>query len=196
MAVKSLAQSSILQSTNVNSMLGIYESNYFHHLETVRLGGPASSISLTGLSQYSDYQHLQLRIVGGTSVDTNLRFRLNGDTGNNYAFHTFYGSGSGSPISGSLTSTNGAYIGYSKLTAVNGVQFGAVVDILDAFEVGKNKSFRSAYGNRHTSTDPLVMSNSSVWLNTAAINTILIYGEAGGNFLSGSRVSLYGFKVV
>ena len=120
----------------------------FDLLETQVLGTAAASVTFSSLSSYSSYQHLQLRIVGVTSVDTDIRFRINGDTGNNYAFHTLYGTGS-SVVSGAVTSTNGGYVGYSKLTAANGNLFGAVVDFLYAFETTKNKTARSFYGNRH-----------------------------------------------
>jgi hypothetical protein len=133
-----------------------------------------------------------LRIVGVTSVDTDIRFRINGDTGNNYAFHTLYGTGS-SVVSGAVTSTNGGYVGYSKLTAASGNQFGAVVDFLDAFETTKNKTARSFYGNRHSSSDPLVMLNSAAWFNTAAISSLVFYG-ASGNINATSRFSLYGIR--
>lgn len=194
MAVKSLSNSSILQPFQTNSMLGDYESNYFHHLETVRLGGSASSITFSNLARYSDYQHLQLRISGFTSVDTNVRFQLNADTANNYAFHNLYGSGSGSAISGQVTGTNGGYVGYSKLTAANGNYFAAIVDLLDSFDASKYKTARVLYGNRHTSTDPLIMLNSSHWRNTNAINEIKFYNESGGTINTGSRFSLYGIK--
>jgi hypothetical protein len=193
MAVKSLAQSSILQPSGVNSLLGDYESNYFHHLETVRLGGSAASVTFSNLAQYSDYQHLQIRMVGVTSADSNVRFRLNGDTGNNYAFHNLYGSGSGTPISGAVTSTNGGYLGYSKLTATNSICFGAVLDLLDAYETNKYKTGRCSYGNRHSSTDPLVMLNSSLWQSTNALTQISFYPESG-TLNAGSRFSLYGLK--
>jgi hypothetical protein len=195
MAVKNLSNSSILQPASVNSMLGDYESNYFHHLETVRLGSAASSVTFSNLSQYSDFQHLQLRIVGSTSVDTNLRFRLNEDTGSNYAFHTFYSSGSGGPFAGSVTSTNGGYFGYSKSTAPNAAQFVSVIDFLDAFDTAKNKVARVLYGNRHSGSDPLFMLNSSLWMNNSAINSISFYNEGGGTIREGSRLSLYGIGV-
>jgi hypothetical protein len=164
-------------------------------LETVTLTSAQASVEFANLNtKYgSTYQHLQVRMVGVTSADTNLRFRLNGDSGNNYAFHTLYGSGSGSAISGSVTSTNGGYFGYSKLTAASGNQFGAVLDFLDAFETTKNKTAKSFYGNRHTSTDPLIMLNSAVWFNTSAITSLLFYCESG-NINATSRISIYGLK--
>jgi hypothetical protein len=163
-------------------------------IETQILGSNVSSVTFSSLSAYaSTYQHLQVRIVGVTSADSNVRFQLNADTGNNYAFHNLYGSGSGSATTGAITSTNGGYIGYSKLTTASGNQFGAVLDLLDAFETTKYKTARCFYGNRHTSTDPLVMLNSSLWQNTNALTEIKFYAESG-NINATSRFSLYGLK--
>jgi len=166
----------------------------FDLLETQILSSDVASVTFSSLSGYaSSYQHLQLRAVGVTSTDTDIRFRLNGDSGNNYAFHTLYGPGSGGAISGAVTSTNGGYFGYSKLTAANGNQFGLVADFLDPFETTKNKIARVLYGNKHTSTDPLMMLNSAAWFNIAAISSLVIYGVSG-NINATSRFSLYGMK--
>jgi hypothetical protein len=166
----------------------------FQLLESTTLTSNQSSVSFTNLaSKYAaTYQHLQLRIVGVTSADADIRYRHNSDTGNNYAFHALYGTGS-SVVSGALTSTNGGYIGFSKLTSASGNQFGAVVDFLDPFETTKNTTSRAFYGNRHTSTDPLIMLNSSFWNNTSAVTSIEIY-MASGTINSTSRFSLYGLR--
>jgi hypothetical protein len=193
MAVKSLAQSSILQPSNVNSMLGSYESNYFHHLETVRLGNNASSITFTNLSQYADYQHLQVRFVGTQvnvgGLDTML-MRVNGDTGSNYSFHYLRNINS-TVASGAQASYNYPYIGL--MAGKDQPESGAlIIDFVDAFETTKYKTIRSL-GGTAISGDKGVGLYTALWMNTSAVSSITLAGFTG-NLAAGSRFSLYGIK--
>lgn len=200
MAVKSLSHSSILQPATTNSMLGDYESNYFHHLETVRLGSAASSVTFSNLAQYSDYQHLQIRMLvrsshGGTDIDESI-VRFNGDTGSNYALHQIYGT-----EGIAVTSTGQTSVSYMNpficSKSENASTFGGVVmDILDPFETNKNKTVRalSGYYTSSASYRNLITLRSGFWNNTAAVNSIYIAPIQGPNWVAGSRFSLYGIK--
>jgi hypothetical protein len=176
-------------------MLAGYQTNQFHHLETIRLGGSAASVEFTNLARYADYQHLQLRVTGRTSLGTagnsGIRIRLNSDTGNNYAWHRLEGNGSSIPTS-AQTSTNGAFIThFPRNSAASGIFGVGVIDILDPFEA-KNKTFRSLNGVPWTYN--VVSLQSALWMNTNSVTTINIYDSDGGDLLTGSRFSLYGIK--
>jgi hypothetical protein len=195
MAVKSLSHSSILQPATTNSMLGDYESNYFHHLETVRLGGSAASVTFSNLGQYSDYQHLQLRMSLRTTRSNTadfIKLTFNADT-TGYARHALYGNGSSVASYGLTDIISTADIPGG--TAGSG-QFGAVVmDILDAYEITKNKVTR-ALGGAAGSVNRIQL-DSGLWIDTGAISSIkLESGNAGEGaaLASGSRFSLYGIK--
>lgn len=193
MAVKSLSNSSILQPFQTNSMLGDYESNYFHHLETVRLGANAASVTFSNLSQYSDYQHLQIRFAG-TQVDIGgldtMIMRINSDTGSNYAFHYLRGINS-TAASGAQATYNYPYIGL--MTGKGGSEASAMVlDFVDAFDGTKYKTIKS-FGGAAGTGDKGVGLYSAVWMNTGAITSILLAGMTG-NLATGSRFSLYGIK--
>jgi hypothetical protein len=161
-------------------------------LETVTLGGSQASVTFSNLNATygSEYQHLQLRIVGKTDRDAtndNVIMRFNGDGGANYSFHHLRGS------SGSVSSGAGANETkiVSRAIGGNNGNFGAVViDILDAFETNKHKTTRSLGGY---ATD-IVELGSGSWRNTAALTSILLDQDVGSNFLTGSRFSLYGIK--
>tara|TARA_R110001592_G_scaffold100168_3_gene284518 strand:+ start:2972 stop:3550 length:579 start_codon:yes stop_codon:yes gene_type:complete len=154
-------------------------------------------IDFTGLSSYSDYQHLQLRYVAGLeTTDTSpitLLFRLNSDSGSNYAWHHLMGN------SGSVTSSSGSATSYIQLQKAldtdsdTSDQFGAgVVDFLDFSSTNKNTTLRGLFGST-LSTDPAVALASGLWNNTAAVTTINII-RTGLNFAVGSRFSIYGTK--
>lgn len=190
MAVKSLAQSSLVIAPPTNSLLGRYQPNAFHHLETVRLGGTTASVTFSNVSQYSDYQHFQIRVAARTDRDAasdNVIIRFNGDSGSNYSIHHLRGSG-GSVTSGAGTNETKVVC---RAIGGNSGNFGAVViDILDPFDTTKNKTVRSLGGY---ATD-LVELGSGNWRSTASITSILLDQDVGSNFLSGSRFSLYGIK--
>jgi hypothetical protein len=190
MAIRSLAQSSVRQNPQLNSMLAGFQPNQFHHLETVRLGGSASSIEFTNLSRYADYQHLQLRtVVRIASGLDGINLRLNGDTGTNYANHLLYGDG-GSALSGSGTSQSFLSLGLAP--SASNVFGGSITDLLDAFDSSKNKVTRVLTGE-HDGTNRFVQLRSGLWLNTSAVTSMQIYPNSS-SFVAGCRFSLYGLK--
>jgi len=190
MGIKSLSNSSgIVNFQKHQSMLAGIELNKFHHLETVRLGSSVASVEFTNLGQYSDYQHLQIRMVSNASTLQNQFLQINGDTGTNYKSHFLYGDGS-SVGSGVYSDNSKIYIGNSPNATS---QFaGLIIDILDPFETTKNTTLRILYGS--SGSYSVVQFMSGVWLNSAAVTSILI-DQASGNYLAGSRFSLYGLKV-
>lgn len=195
MGIKSLSNSSgIVNFQKHQSMLAGIELNKFHHLETVRLGSSAASVEFTNLGQYSDFQHLQIRIAaraGGATNSDNIRLRFNSDT-TGYAYHYLYGDGS---IVGSGGNSNRAEILGGRITGSSsgsGIFGVSVVDILDPFETTKNTTVKSLSGATD-GTSNTVWLFSGVWIDTSAVNSIdLVSGEV--DFVSGSRFSLYGLK--
>ncbi len=195
MAVKSLAQSSLRQSPQINSMLAGYQTNQFHHLETIRLGGNAASVEFTNLARYSDYQHLQIRWTGRTNravANDRLYMTFNGDTGNNVYTHQLFGNGSSVSSGAGWGTTDSKVLMESALVGSSGTAsaFGAgVMDILDPFETTKNKTIRALFGNQ---TTPRVELTSAVYLSTSSLTSLSF--SAIGSLVSGSRFSLYGIK--
>ena len=204
MAVKSLSNSSITQPFTTNSMLGDYESNYFHHLETVRLGGSAASVTFSNLARYSDYQHFQIRattrnastIAGSTAnYGANGLIRFNNDaTAGNYRAHYLQGDGSSATSGDYSTGNTGAYVpdlGGIWSTHTAGAYCSTIIDILDPFDTSKNKTIRALSG--FVTGGRRVSISSSFWNSTAAVTSINIMQD-GSNFAAGSRFSIYGIK--
>lgn len=198
MAVKSLAQSSLVEPQIRNSMLAGYESNYFHHLETVRLSSTAASVTFSNLARYSDFQHLQIRYVvktGRASLADDMVVRFNGDSATNYTFHSLIGPGSSAPFSSGSANMSGIY-GYSIIaggTSAAQIYSPGVLDILDPFETVKNTTTRQLIGTVIPG-QTYIMLHSGVWRNTSAIDSINLSPISGNGFLAGSRFSLYGIK--
>ena len=168
-------------------------------LETEILTGSQSSVTFSNLnSTYgADYQHLQLRMVTrdnrAISGTNNIRLQVNSDSGSNYADHGLYGNGSSvlSYANTSQSQFNALSINPSNSDTADA--FGAaVVDFLDCFETSKYLTIRSLSGVTVAAGSTIRLS-SSVWMNTNALDTLLIY-PSSASFVTGSRFSLYGLR--
>jgi hypothetical protein len=169
-------------------------------LETVTLTSAQASVEFANLNtKYAalGYQHLQIRAVSRTEQSGTARamaLRLNGDSGNNYAWHILDGDGS-TVTSRNGTSQNVVYAGQTQGSgsAANAFVVG-VIDLLDPFETTKNKTLRALGGSVGTGTQ-FIRLYSGFRNNTAAINSVTLYAEdLSSNFVIGSRFSIYGLK--
>jgi len=168
-------------------------------LETQVLTSDTASVTFTGLGSYSDYKHLQIRIVGRSSINnTNnpVDIYFNSDnTGGDYASH-FMTTYQGNVNSEARTSQNviqeAVYLPANNAPTSN---FGAaVVDILDFSSSNKNTTIRSlnAYEGVDANNRGILL-GSGFYNSTAAITSITFEGyNASGNFKQNSRFSLYG----
>lgn len=195
MPIKSLSQSSLTNFQKYSSMLAgnaAFSPSAYDLLETQVLTSSASSVTFTGLDSYSDYKHLQIRAVtkgSHTSFDETSLFRLNSDSGSNYAAHRLQANGSTVFSNGYTSQTSGRF---GILSGSNGGNLGwsaTVWDLMDFSNTSKYKTSRSLSGMKDAAS--IVLMNSALWMNTAAVTSIEIIPNAG-NYLTGSRFSLYG----
>ena len=166
----------------------------FDLLETTTLTSSALSVTFSGLDAYSDYKHLQIRMVGRGDRATSLAdlwLRFNSDSGSNYAWHVLYGSGSsvGSIGYPSQPKIQTGYVTGSTFTS-NGFA-GTVTDILDFSSTSKNTTIRSLTGMAGTNNQ--IRMFSGLWNSTSAVTSIQLLPEVD-NLVAGSRFSLYGVK--
>ena len=162
-------------------------------LETQILTSSAASVTFTGLGSYSDYKHLQIRAItkgSHTSFDEIANYRLNADSGSNYSAHRLQGSGT--VFSSGYTSQTSGRFGI--LSGSNGGNLGwsaTVLDLLDFSSTTKYKTTRSLSGMKDAAS--IILMNSALWMNTSAVTSFEILPGAG-NYLAGSRFSLYGVR--
>ena len=201
MANKSLLHSSLTDNIFYRSMLAgneayfpEFESDDF--LEEVVLTSSATSVTFSGLDAYSDYKHLQIRMIARSTYNntsSDLYMRFNGAT-TNYFWHRLYGSGN-SVASGALASQDRIGIGFPPAaTNGTGVFGGFVTDILDFSSGSKNTTVRSLNGFMGTTGNKYVSLNSGAWGSTAAVTSLEIGDYYGGGLAQYSRFSLYGSK--
>jgi hypothetical protein len=166
-------------------------------LETQILTSSATSVEFTGLGDYSDYKHLQLRMTARSTLadvgGVTMQIRLNSDSGNNYARHRLQGDGS-SVSSGAEASRNSMELGvYTFNNEATGIFGASVIDILDFSNSSKNSTLRSLDGWTASGTNRIAL-RSGLWNNTAAVTSVLVIPGFDRSFLTGSRFSLYGIK--
>lgn len=162
--------------------LSSYES-----IATTTLGAAASTLSFSSIP--STFKHLQIRInFDVVTSGSEIRLRLNSDSGTNYAYHYMLGNGSGVSAGGATTQTFCEVISASS----NTYPTVAIIDILDYASTTKNKVVRVLAGNDRNGSGEIWVT-SSLWLNTSAINA-LTFSLDSGNIDTGSTAALYGIK--
>lgn len=164
--------------------------------ESIATGsGTGSSGTITFSTIPAGFKHLQIRGIGRSDnavANVDLIVRFNSDSGANYAYHAFYGSGS----------TIGAFAATSQTMTFMGTMPGstatanrmgvAIIDILDFNSSTKNKTLRS-FNGRDMNGSGDVYVNSSLWMNTNAITSVTV--NAGlGNWTTATQFALYGIK--
>ena len=150
---------------------------------TVGSGG-ASYIEFTSIP--SGFEHLQIRAIilpNTTSGNTNY-LQLNGDTGNNYAWHLLRNAAS-------LASTSGPEGAAISMYGGTNVAGPVIFDILDYKNTNKYKTVRGI-GGLDDNTNGFINFTSGLWQNTNAVTSIKIYNAA--DFKQYSHFALYGIK--
>lgn len=174
----------------------------FRLIQTTTLASPSSTITFSSIPQTFDDLYIigvGKSTVSGWSVD-NLRVRINGDTGNSYYYQLQYSS-AGSPNGTSVTkAANGTYVGSFSATDVGTwtTTFSTATLYFSNYRSNSNKAFQSTAGTILGGSPSFseIRQGAHNWVPTsqAAINTIMLYSQLGGNFATGSSYSLYGIK--
>ncbi len=169
--------------------MGSYES-----IATINVGsGGSSSINFTSIPL--TYTHLQIRIIGRTNraaVYDAVRLRFNSDTGANYAEHGVYGDGATVAAYGIANATGSYTYRIAGGSAPSNTQGVIIIDILDYANTNKYKTLRSLGGVDANTSGGNLYFNSGLWMNTAAINNIIL--EPIGLLQQYSQFALYGIK--
>lgn len=162
---------------------------------TVGSGG-ASSINFTSIP--STYTDLCIKLsargtLGGGITWQNLRLRFNGDSGSNYSYRLL-ATLSGSVLSASETSTylRYSYGNYADSTAST---FSNAEYYITNYTSSNNKSisYDSVVENNSSSVYALAIT-AGLWSNSAALSSIAITPDAGGDWAQYSTAYLYGIS--
>lgn len=141
-----------------------------------------AAISFTSIpATYTDLILVtKLNVSGGNDVD----LRFNGDTGSNYSYVTFYGTGSarGSTRAGNLTFARIDYYGYAETNVGH-------INIAHIQNYSNTNMYKAILARNNNASNGTGL-NSCLWRSNSAINSIAIIG----NYDAGSVATLYGIK--
>jgi hypothetical protein len=157
----------------------------YEPIATTTLSSAASTITFSSISSaYTD-----LRFIAAIKCDasSSIRLQVNSDTGNNYSSTFLWGDGS---AASSFRNTNSAY-----LTGSYVVSSTPLLWIFDFFSYAGStyKTVLQTHSNDNNGSGE-VARVVGLWRNTAAINRIDFLNAGGGQFASGTTVTLYGIK--
>ena len=173
----------------------------FDLLETTELTSAASSITFSGLSSYSDYKHLQIRIIarGDSNFHSeDLALRVNGNTWSPQYSHRLFAQDS-SQSSSSYTGT------YYKVGFTVGAAGGntnqlapSIIDILN-WNAYQNHTIRSLSGAvaLNATYENKIGINSALQTgqyDRESISSLTFFNSGGGSLDSKTRISIYGVK--
>ena len=136
---------------------------------------------------------MQIRLAArttGATASNAVYSRFNADSGSNYNAHFLLGNGS-SVSSGTTGTTTYGLSGIVSASGAGANEFGAgVLDLLDFSSTSKNATLRTLAG---TTSNNRIDLHSALWIDTSAITSWELLPELG-NFVAGTRFSLYGIK--
>jgi len=196
--IRSATRSTLTNKVNYRSMLAgndPFSLGDFDLLETTTLASSASSVTFSGLGSYTDYKHLQIRMIARTDRSTNgdaFDMRINNDSGSNYTYHFLQGDGTSVSSSGTGSQNRILLLRIASNGDVANSFGGGVIDILDTLDTSKNTTVRALAGSS-ASFQQLAL-NSGLYTSTNAVNEINFFPSSGNNFVTGSRFSLYGIR--
>lgn len=162
------------------------------------LTGSVTSITISSIPD----RYTHLLFIGGLRTDRaaendTVGVRFNSDTGNNYDTEVF--TVTHSSASGSATLATGAPLLFvaeaANSRASNFSPCFAYIPNYKSTSLEKfAQAFSSAMGDVSAQTDVLETYRTMRWRNTAAITTITLLPNGGTNFVTDSRVALYGIR--
>ena len=178
----------ILATTAGGAAAGAYEL-----ISTTVLGANTATVSFSSIPQ--TYKHLQVRMVARNSSaasQQNLAMQFNNTGGTAYASHRLFGDG-GSVYSQATTSTFYSVFGFIGANSqTSNIFTPAVIDVLDYASTTKNKTIRGLSGFTGNLSSRVVL-GSGLFADLTAV-TRLDLAMNTGDFMAGSRFSLYGIK--
>lgn len=162
------------------------------------LSSPAASVTFGSIPQ--TFNHLLLTVHGAVSdaaLFALLGLQFNGDTGNNYDEQDITGASAVVSASAQSAATSIKSGGLPGSTASANVGGSMVVWINGYSGTTKFKTTRSnaeRFETLGTTSTYFTQQLSGQWRNTAAITSITLIDQAGGNFMANSSFILYGLN--
>jgi hypothetical protein len=154
-------------------------------IATTTLSSAASTVTFSSISgAYTD-----LVVVGNFAVSgtTNVKLRVNSDSGSNYSITYLDGNGT-SAVSGRMSNSSSFIFTPSSWYAATGFYNVLLVNLTNYSNSTTYKTILTRYG----SADRGTLAIAGLWRSTSAISSLEFSTDAGLTLSSGSIFTLYG----
>lgn len=156
------------------------------------LGADAASVVFSSIPQ--TFKHLEVRAsvrstLAATSADR-LWIRVNGDTSANYSTSRLIGNGAA--VVSDTQGGTGCEIGYTYGATATANLYSAHRIEFPNYTAAYTKAFDGTFAARLNGSYE-IGTNGGYWNNTAAITSLTVLSQGGGNLKAGTRVTLYGW---
>ena len=161
------------------------------------LGVATASFDVSSISGAYNHLRLHLLIRGDTAAaNTRFQMRFNNDTAGNYDWQRMFLAAAGPPGGQESFAATSLEVGDIPAATSTASLFGqGVIDIAAYAQTTAHKleqfSGTSIEGPGTGTGNMVLWSSGGRWRSTAAINRITIF-PAAGNFIAGSRLTIYG----
>jgi len=158
------------------------------------IGAGASSVVFSSIPQ--TFKHLQLRILSGNSLGTQMYVRFNGDTGANYSRMRLRGNDPNVQVLIQTGMSSEVEFGLTgDQTTYDTKMMGATIfDILDYSSTTKKTTGISLSGFDINTTGGRTEIHRVLWNNTDAVTEVGIWSPSGRTWSTNSTFALYGIK--
>lgn len=148
------------------------------------ISGTVTDVTFTSIpATYTDLI-IVVEPTAGSLADTAVQF--NSDTGTNYS--RTYLTGNGTTASSGRNSTDTRI----RLTYYGGTGSGSGIQIIHIMDYANTTTYKTVL-NRCSNANYGTDANVGLWRSTAAITTIKVYCDGGGNWTAGN-IKLYGIE--
>lgn len=165
----------------------------FELISTTVLSTAQAQITFNSVPQI--YKHLQVRFTARNSSSAsnqNLAIQFNNTGGTAYASHRLIGNGT-SVSSEANTSTFYSVYGVTVANSQTANIFtGGIIDVLDYASTTKNTTVRALSGFTGNASNRIIL-GSGLFADLSAVSRLDLVMNTG-DFMAGSRFSLYGIK--
>ncbi len=197
--IKSALQSSLTNDVKYSSMSAGAVPSAEYLIETVALGSNAASVTFSNLDQYAGvFESLTLVVSvrsNNAAVWEEMKLTFNGNT---TGYRSQLLGGTGSSVFSAWSDTTSTYakpwafsVGANATADVFGA---AVIEIVNPYDT-KAKAVRALGGRVPANGETRIALSSAIWQNNSTVSSITIAPEAGTQWLTNSRFSLYGVNV-
>lgn len=159
----------------------------YSQIATQTLGSNASTITFSSIpGTYTDLVFIAQMKNNGTGSDFLAKF--NSDSGSNYS-RTIFGANGSTKYSAKVANASTARFNYSEPITTDG----NTVFRIHIMNYSNTTTYKSVI-SRSDRADSSLALIVNLWRSTSAITSVEFSTDAGGQFVSGSIISLYGIK--